>query len=334
MKNRIIVTGAAGFIGAHTAKLLLENNHEVIGIDNLNDYYNPQLKRDRINHLLGKNFINNDIDIANYQVVHEICLNFKPNYIVHLAAQAGVHYSQENPSQYLDTNIKGFLNILEISKVLNVKKVIYASSSSVYGGNTKLPFVESDRTDDPLNFYAVTKKCNELMATAYNHMYDLRLTGLRFFTAYGPWGRPDMAITKFTDAIINQKQIELYHGGLHRRDFTYIDDISSRINQLIEVDIIKYPNRQSENQKSVTGSGHEVFNIGNQNPVLVKDIVSSLEKIIGKKAILNFREKQNVDALDTFSDNRKINNFLITDKSTSIDEGLSRYVEWHRNYYS
>ena len=333
MKSKIIVTGAAGFIGSHTAKLLIEKNHEVIGIDNLNDYYEPQLKRDRLDHLVGSQFINHIIDISNPESLQEIFQSFKPDYIIHLAAQAGVRYSQENPQKYLDSNIKGFLNILEASRHQNVKKVIYASSSSVYGANLKLPYLESDKTDDPLNFYAVTKKCNELMATAYNHMYGMSLTGLRFFTAYGPGGRPDMAITKFVDAIINKKSIDLFNEGLHKRDFTYIDDIVIRINNLIELNLLENTDEHGKYSIERKESTHEIYNIGNQRPILVKELVHSLENIIGKKAIINFREKQKVDALDTFSNSNKINNLLDTNKSISIHEGLRRYVEWHKIYY-
>ena len=290
MKKKILITGTAGFIGFSLTKELLKNSNKIIGIDNHNDYYDPQIKEDRFIELnLNDDYYHNRVDLSDRKKVFEIFSDHKPDYVVNLAAQAGVRYSIENPYAYVESNIVGFINILEACRHNNVKHLVYASSSSVYGANTSLPFSVHDNIDHPLSLYAASKKSNELMAHTYSHLYGLPTTGLRFFTVYGPWGRPDMALFKFTKAIIEGETIQVFNNGNHKRDFTYIDDIVEAILRIIQ--------KPAEPNKSWSGKNPDpgtslapwkVYNIGNNKPENLMDFIEALEKEIGQKAKKNF----------------------------------------------
>ena len=307
----ILVTGAAGFIGMHVANLLLERGDKVIGLDNLNSYYDPKLKQDRLNQLKNNpNFSFSKIDINEPNQVDDI---FKKNdftYVIHLAAQAGVRYSLENPRAYIDSNIVGFLNILESCKNHHIKHLVYASSSSVYGGNTKMPFSEKDRVDNPVSLYAATKRSNELMAHTYSHLYNLPTTGLRFFTVYGPWGRPDMALFLFTKAIIERKPINLFNNGEMLRDFTYISDIVEGIIRVLD----KVPQCNKDILDSTINSTknapYKIFNIGNSRPVSLMKYVEAIEDALQLKAIKNFLPMQMGDVVATSSDVSELNSWV------------------------
>jgi len=335
MSSRILLTGVAGFIGMHTAKYFLENGFEVYGIDNLNDYYDVTLKRDRlsqINHY--PNFIFRETDITDREEITKIFSQFKPEFIVHLAAQAGVRYSLENPHAYINSNIYGFLNILEACRSFPVSHLVYASSSSVYGANTKIPFSEKDGVDHPVSLYAVTKRSNELMAHSYSHLYQIPTTGLRFFTVYGPWGRPDMALFLFTKAIYNDEEINVFNHGEMIRDFTYIDDFVNSIFELSfkpptlntnQEDAIIYPDSSS--------SPFKVFNIGNSSPVPLKIYISALENAIGRKAKKNYLSIQPGDVVHTHSDSSSLEKWINFRPKTDIEEGIEKFVSWFNSYY-
>ncbi len=317
-KMKILLTGGAGFIGFHTAKSLLERGDELTIIDNFNDYYTPKLKRDRINELKKEyNFDLFEKDISNFQDLNEIFEKNKFDKICHLAAQAGVRYSIENPLIYGHSNIIGTLNLLELAKRHNIKDFVFASSSSVYGNNKKIPFSEEDRVDNPISLYAATKKANEEMAFAYSHLFNLNCTGLRFFTVYGPWGRPDMAPFKFTDKIANGKEIEVYNNGDMLRDFTYIDDIVSGV-----LSSIDHPFK------------FEIFNLGRGNPVNLMNFIEEIEKNLNKKAVKNFMPMQAGDVYSTFADTSKAKRMLDYSPKTNLDEGIKKFVEWYKEYYN
>lgn len=331
----IIVTGSAGFIGFHLAKTLLAQGNHVLGIDNLNDYYDIRLKEDRNAILMkDKNFIFKKINLEDHESLSRAFTDFKPDYVVNLAAQAGVRYSITHPKSYIDSNLVGFANILECCRHHQVKHLVYASSSSVYGGNTKVPFSTTDNVDHPLSLYAATKKANELMAHTYANLYQLPCTGLRFFTVYGPWGRPDMAIFKFTKAIIEGTPIDVFNHGQMSRDFTYIDDIVTGIHKIIPLAASPDP---SWNGLSPDPSGsfapYKIYNIGNNNPVPLMDMISMLEKEIGRIAVKNMKDMQDGDVLSTYADISDLTRDTGFIPSTSLEHGLHHFVTWYKTYY-
>ena len=310
----ILVTGAAGFIGHALCQRLLTLGELVVGIDNLNDYYDVSLKTARLDQLTAsKDFAFQHMDICDAGAVRALFRGYRPSCVVHLAAQAGVRYSLENPQAYVDSNITGFLNILDACYDNDVNHLVYASSSSVYGLNDKTPFSAEDRTDSPANMYAVTKKCNELMAHAYWNLYGLKSTGLRFFTVYGPWGRPDMAFFKFTKAIIEGEPIDVYNGGDHVRAFTYIDDIVDGILKAMEQD-----------------TGCNVFNLGGDEAIMLTRAIATLEKAIGKTAVINALPMQKGDVLATVAAPSRIPGWK---PRIGLEEGVRRFVEWYRGFY-
>lgn len=334
--SQIIVTGVAGFIGMHVALRFLERGDVVIGIDNLNDYYDVSLKQARLNRLKSiKGFHFRQIDICNRKAINQVFNQFKSSGVVHLAAQAGVRYSIINPYAYINSNIFGFHNVMEECRHTKVGHFVYASSSSVYGGNTKLPFSEHDPVDHPVSLYAATKKSNELMAHSYSHLYGLPTTGLRFFTVYGPWGRPDMALFLFTKAILEGKPIDIFNQGKMIRDFTYIDDIVEGVIRIF--DKIPVPNHRFEMDIPDPGSSfapYRIFNIGNNNPVNLMEYVENLEDELGRKAIKNFRPSQPGDVLITQADVSELNEWINFKPLTSVRTGIRKFVEWYRGYYN
>ena len=331
----ILVTGTAGFIGFFVAKTLLSKGHEVIGIDNHNSYYDPQLKEDRVKQLLEQNhYTHLRVDISNKDEIKSIFNECKPKKVVHLAAQAGVRFSIENPYNYIDSNISGFLNILEGCRHNNIEHLVYASSSSVYGANTKMPFATNQNVDHPLSLYAATKKSNELMAHSYSHLYGIPTSGLRFFTVYGPWGRPDMALFKFTKAILANKPIELYNYGKHTRDFTYIDDIVEGITRVLDnpPDI----NKSWDTNNPDPGTSNScwcIYNIGNNNPVELLDYVDALEKALEKETEKILLPLQMGDVPDTYADINDLVTRVGYKPSTSVYEGIGKFVNWYLKYY-
>ena len=314
--NRILVTGCAGFIGMHLCKKLFELGYDVIGIDSLNDYYDVDLKLKRLSFLQNSpSFSFVKIDISNMNDLENIFKIYKPNKLVNLAAQAGVRYSLTNPHSYMESNIYGFMNVLECCRNFDVEGLVYASSSSVYGGNKKIPFSESDNVDSPISIYAASKKANELMAYSYNHLFGIRSTGLRFFTVYGPWGRPDMAMYIFANKIINNEPIQVFNHGQMKRDFTYIDDI---------IDGIVYS--INKNYKC------EVFNLGNNSSENLMEVVSLLEKKIGKKAIIQYEPMQPGDVSNTWADIEKAEQKLEFSPKTNIRSGINKFIDWYLDY--
>ncbi len=332
---KILVTGSAGFIGSMVSIKLLERGDEVVGIDNHNDYYDPKIKEDRLKKLIKfTNYKHYKIDLIDQKNLKNIFKDFKPQRVVNLAAQAGVRYSLENPIAYINSNIVGFANILENCRYYKIEHLVYASTSSVYGSNTKMPFSEHDSANHPLSVYAASKKSNELMAHTYSHLYKLPTTGLRFFTVYGPWGRPDMALFKFTKDILEEKCIDVFNHGNHTRDFTYIDDI---VNGVIKtLDNLATNNVDWKSDNPDPASSHapwRIYNIGNNKPVKLMDYIGALEQSLGKKAKINFLPLQLGDVPDTYAnvDNLKIKfNYK---PSTSIIEGVSNFVKWYKDYY-
>ena len=336
----ILVTGSAGFIGFHLSKRLLESGQAVIGFDNLNSYYDINLKLARNSYLedlankngYEYNFFKNDIE--NKEKLKEIFNMFKIDYVVNLAAQAGVRYSIKNPNAYIASNINGFCNILEICREYEVKHLIYASSSSVYGGNKKIPFSEKDNVDHPISIYATTKKANELMAHTYSNLYNLPTTGLRFFTVYGPWGRPDMALFLFTKSIIENKPIKIFNKGKMVRDFTYIDDI---IEGLIRV-IKKIP-KANENFNYINPSlatswaPYKIFNIGNSQPTKLMDFINEIENNLGIEAKKDYCEMQPGDVSCTSADTSELEKWVSFKPNTSINKGISEFIKWYRSFY-
>jgi UDP-glucuronate 4-epimerase len=315
---KILVTGVAGFIGYHLCKSLLEDDYEVLGIDNINDYYDPKLKLVRLEQLKPyKNFKFEKVDIADRDSITQSFQSFKPRKVINLAAQAGVRYSLENPYAYIDANLVGFLNIIELCRHNNVEGLIYASSSSVYGGNEKIPFSVEDRVDKPLALYGATKRANELIAYSYSHLYGLRSTGLRFFTVYGPWGRPDMAMFLFTRKLLSGEPIPVFNYGNMKRDFTFIDDIILGTRTAID-----------RNYKC------EIFNLGNHRSEQLMDMIALLEKELGQKAIINFQPMQPGDVKESFADIKYSEEKLGFKPTTSIEKGIPKLVEWYKKYYA
>ena len=316
-KEKIIVTGSAGFIGMHLSERLLNLGYNVLGIDNLNDYYDPCLKKNRLNLLkLKKNFSFEKIDISELDNLDKVFKKFKPDKIVNLAAQAGVRYSIENPHAYISSNIQGFMNILECSKNHNVKGVIYASSSSVYGANKKLPFSVFDSVSKPMSIYAATKRANELMAHSYSSLYNLHTTGLRFFTVYGPWGRPDMAVYIFADKIMKNKTISVFNHGKMKRDFTYIDDIVDGILESINRNYFC-----------------EIFNLGNSKSENLLEVIHYIENCLGSKANIEYLDIQPGDVKNTSADILYSNEKILFSPKTSIDVGIPKFIKWFKSYY-
>jgi UDP-glucuronate 4-epimerase len=332
---KILVTGAAGFIGMHVCQLLLARGDQVVGLDNLNDYYSPQLKRDRLARLMpdpGFRFVH--ADVADRNAMPSLFEAEKFDRVVHLAAQAGVRYSLLNPHAYVDSNIVGFMNMLEGCRHNAVRHLVYASSSSVYGGNTKMPFSEHDNIDHPVSMYAATKKANELMAHTYSHLFGLATTGLRFFTVYGPWGRPDMALFLFAKAILEGRPIDVFNHGQMVRDFTYIDDIAEGVVRVLDRAAAADPAFDPSNPDPArSNSPYRVFNIGNSDPVRLMDFIESIEQALGKTALKNFMPLQDGDVPATFADVSELASWTGFKPGTAVREGVANFVRWYRGYY-
>ena len=333
--KKILVTGNAGFIGYHLTRKLLENNFFVIGIDNINSYYDISLKKNRLKNILNsikKNNIKNWVffqeDLKNKEAIRVIFKRYKPEIVINLAAQAGVRYSLTYPEKYITSNLVGFSNILENCIRHEVEHLIFASSSSVYGGNKEIPFSEDQNVDNPVSLYGATKKSNELMAHAYSHLYNFPVTGLRFFTVYGPWGRPDMAPMKFTKSILNKQPIDIYNNGNLSRDFTYIDDIIQGIYRCCFK-----PATIFKNKSSYSLAPYRVFNIGSGNPIKLMDFINLLEKKLDIKAVKNFLPMQKGDVFETFANTENLRKWINYKPNTNLDEGLDKFVEWYKKYY-
>lgn len=332
--KKILVTGSAGFIGSHLSKRLLKEGHQVIGIDNINDYYDPQLKEDRLKQLDNDNFTNIRTNLENLDVINQTFEKYKPEIVINLAAQAGVRYSLENPHAYINSNIVGFTNILEACRHNKVEHLIYASSSSVYGANTSKPFSTSDNIDHPLSLYAATKKSNELMAHTYSHLYNLPTTGLRFFTVYGPWGRPDMALFLFTKAIVNDEPIDVFNHGNMMRDFTYVDDIVESITRLTKRPARLNPEWSGANPDPGSSyAPYKVYNIGNNSPVKLMDFIEAIENKLGKTAKKNFLPLQAGDVPETYANVDDLYRDIDFQPETTIQDGVNKFIDWYLEYY-
>lgn len=333
--KKVLVTGAAGFIGFHISKRLLKEGYTVVGIDNINSYYSTELKYDRLNILKkSRHFSFQKIDISRSSALESVFADNEFDLVYHLAAQAGVRYSLDHPEEYIQSNLKGFANMLECCRNHPVKHLIFASSSSVYGLNTKQPYSVSDRVDHPVSLYAATKKSNELMAHAYANLYDLPVTGLRFFTVYGPWGRPDMAYFKFVKRISNDEVIDIYNEGDMSRDFTYIDDIVESLYRLRN----KVPDQNLEWEPEHGNPGtskapYRIFNIGNNEPVHLMEFVNVIQEELGREARINYMPMQPGDVKRTWADSSELCRVTGYTPKTSIREGISSFVNWYRQYY-
>ncbi|PTK14039.1 protein CapI [Staphylococcus saprophyticus] len=331
---KILITGTAGFRGSHLSKKLISQGYEVVGIDNINDYYDVTIKEDRLKSIGTENFTFYKINLEDDASMNEIFKNEKPHVVVNLAAQAGVRYSLENPRAYIDSNIVGFTNILECSRHHKVEHLIYASSSSVYGANTSKPFSTSDNIDHPLSLYAATKKSNELMAHTYSHLYNLPTTGLRFFTVYGPWGRPDMALFKFTKAIVNDEAIDVYNHGKMMRDFTYVDDIVEAISRLVQKPAQPNPEWTGDNpDPSSSYAPYKIYNIGNNSPVRLMEFVEAIENKLGKVAKKEYMDLQPGDVPETYANVDDLYNNIDFKPETTIQDGVNKFVDWYLDYY-
>jgi len=332
---KILVTGSAGFIGSMLSIRLLERGDEVVGIDNHNDYYDPKIKEARLERLVKyKNYKHYKDDLNDNKKLSEIFKIHKFQKVVNLAAQAGVRYSIENPLAYINSNIVGFAHILENCRNNKIEHLVYASTSSVYGANTKMPFSEHDSVNHPLSVYAASKKSNELMAHSYSYLYQLPTTGLRFFTVYGPWGRPDMALFKFTKAILEEKPIDVFNNGKHTRDFTYIDDIVEGVMKTLDNPATSNVNWNSKQPDPATSRAPwRIYNIGNNKPVQLMDYVKALEKTLGKKAKINFLPLQPGDVPDTYANVDNLNKKFNYKPATSVINGVSNFVKWYKDYF-
>jgi len=347
----ILVTGTAGFIGFHLTKRLSDEGYKVIGLDNINDYYSTDLKYDRLNQLgfLKESLTDDELiestskenlffiktDLENKSTIDSLFENEDLDYVINLAAQAGVRYSLKDPYRYIDSNITGFLNLLEAARHHSLDHFIYASSSSVYGANTNMPFSTSDNVDHPMSLYAATKKSNELMAHTYSNLYDIPTTGLRFFTVYGPWGRPDMALFLFTKAMLNDEPIKVFNHGDMERDFTYIDDIVEGIVRLIP----KAPNPNDEwdgddPDPATSFAPYRIFNIGNSSPIKLMDFIGEIEKQLGKEAEKNMMPMQPGDVPKTWADVEDLFEYIDFKPQVGIDEGVKNFIDWYKDYYS
>ena len=338
--NPILITGVAGFIGANLTKKLIENNQFVVGIDNLNQFQEGDIKKNRLDMLHDINkkkngsFIFHLISLENAKDINSLFEKYKPKIVINLAAQAGVRYSLIDPHQYVKSNLVGFHNIMFLSKKYDVKNFIYASSSSVYGGNTNMPFNESQSVDHPVSFYAATKKCNEIMAHSYSHIYDLPTTGLRFFTVYGPWGRPDMAPMIFTKAILSGDEINIFNNGEMMRDFTYIDDVVDEIVGCI------YKSAESSEifdrkkpDPSISFAKHKIFNVGNGNPIKLMQFIELLELSIGKSAKKIFKPMQTGDVMATSANINNLHDWIGYEPKVNLVEGIEKFVRWYKKYF-
>ena len=330
---KVLLTGVAGFIGYHVALELLARGDTVVGIDNLNDYYDVRLKQARLAsiqaHKNTKNFSFVKLDLAENVATQQLFAHEKPDSVIHLAAQAGVRYSLENPHAYISSNIVAFTNILEASRAIKPQHLVYASSSSVYGGNTKLPFSEADSVDHPVSLYAATKKANELMAHTYSHLYNLPTSGLRFFTVYGPWGRPDMSPFLFADAIINNRPIKVFNNGDMMRDFTYIDDIVEGV-----IRVLDKPPANPATPSANSSTPYRVFNIGNNQPEQLMNFIGLLESAIGKTAQKEFLPMQAGDVKATYADTSALETWVGFKPHTPLNEGVQKFVNWYCQFYS
>jgi UDP-glucuronate 4-epimerase len=333
---KVLVTGAAGFIGMHASLRLLERGDSVVGIDNLNDYYDPTLKHARLERLnTNPSFTFTQTDVADRHCMERIFREHRPQRVVHLAAQAGVRYSLTNPHAYIDSNLQGFVNILEGCRHAEVEHLVYASSSSVYGGNTSLPFKETDSVDHPISLYAATKKANELMAHTYSYLFRLPTTGLRFFTVYGPWGRPDMALFLFTKAILEGRPIEVFNHGKMRRDFTYVDDIGEGILRVLDRPAEPDPAfNPMQPDPARSDAPYRIFNIGNSSPVQLMTYIETLEENLGRKAVKNFLPLQQGDVPASDADTSQLKSATGFAPATPVKDGIRRFVEWYLSYYS
>ncbi|AMW79724.1 capsular biosynthesis protein CpsI [Acinetobacter sp. TGL-Y2] len=337
---KVLVTGAAGFIGFHVSKKLLERGDDVVGIDNFNAYYDPALKEARAEllQLTAQSNIGEFTlirgNIADKSIIDDCFTQHKFDRVIHLAAQAGVRYSLENPLSYVESNIIGFTNIIEASRYAKTPHLTYASTSSVYGANTTMPFSENHGVDHPIQFYAATKRANELMAHSYSHLFQLPTTGLRFFTVYGPWGRPDMALFKFTKNIIDNKSIPVFNHGNHTRDFTFVADIAEGV--IRSSDQIAQPNPDWNSKHPDPSTSHapfRIFNIGNNNPVKLIEYIHAIEKAVGKDAILDLLPLQPGDVPDTFADSTALEQAVDYKPSVSVHDGVKQFVDWYRDFY-
>lgn len=344
---KILLTGVAGFIGMHAAKKLLEKGHEVVGLDSINDYYDPELKYGRLSLLgvkstninmgqkvnVAKNFSFIRQELTNPEALDAIFAREEFDSVINLAAQAGVRYSLENPKAYVDSNVTGFLNILEGCRHYNVNHLVYASTSSVYGLNTTNPFREEEATEHPVSFYAATKKANEMMAHSYSHLYGIPTTGLRFFTVYGPWGRPDMALFKFTKNILEGKPIDVYNHGDMQRDFTYVDDIVEGISRVVSLVPEGTKSVQGNYPTNQSSAPYAIYNIGNGKPVNLMDYVRELEKVLGKKAEINFMPMQPGDVQKTYASTENLLKAVDYLPKVGIEQGIKGFVDWYLEYY-
>ncbi|HHT0471756.1 TPA: NAD-dependent epimerase [Klebsiella variicola subsp. variicola] len=331
---KFLVTGAAGFIGFHVSKRLLNDGYQVVGIDNINDYYDVKLKESRLEQLESPSFTFYKLDLADRDGMAKLFETEQFERVIHLAAQAGVRYSLENPYAYADSNLTGYLNILEGCRHNKVQHLLYASSSSVYGLNRKMPFSTDDSVDHPVSLYAATKKANELMAHTYSHLYSIPTTGLRFFTVYGPWGRPDMALFKFTKAMLEGKSIDVYNYGKMKRDFTYIDDIVEAIVRI--QDVIPQPDPEwtvEEGSPATSSAPYRVYNIGNSSPVELMDYINALEQALGLEAKKNMMPIQPGDVLNTSAETQALYKTIGFKPETPVQQGVKNFVDWYKEYY-
>jgi len=331
---KVLVTGAAGFIGYHVCQRLLDRGDDVVGVDNVNDYYDPKLKEARLERLRSNRFRFERLDIADAEGMRRLFADAKPQRVLNLAAQAGVRYSLINPQAYVDANLQGFLNVLEGSRHNGVEHLVFASSSSVYGANTAQPFSEHHNVDHPVSLYAATKKANELMAHTYAALFKLPCTGLRFFTVYGPWGRPDMALFKFTRGILGDEPIDVYNYGNMIRDFTYVDDIAEGVVRVI--DCVAQPEADWNGDApdpARSFAPYRVFNIGNNEPVPLLDFIAALEEALGRKATMNLMPMQPGDVPSTMADVSELEDAVGFRPNTPVREGIARFVNWYKEYY-
>jgi UDP-glucuronate 4-epimerase len=332
---KLLVTGAAGFIGFHVCQTLLKRGDEIVGIDNINDYYDISLKEARLERLAAEsNFSFHKVDLTEKEKISSLFIEYSFDAVINLAAQAGVRYSITNPEAYIESNIVGFLNILEACRHNEIEHLVYASSSSVYGMNGSMPFSIHDNVDHPISLYAASKKSNELMAHTYSHLYNLPTTGLRFFTVYGPWGRPDMACFLFTKAITEGRPIQVFNNGEMRRDFTFIDDIVNGIIKVVDKPAQKNNSWNAmEPDPGTSSAPYRIYNIGNNTPVALKDFIAILEKEIGIEAIKEYLPLQDGDVVATFADIEDLRNDLGYQPLTNIASGLKQFVEWYKEFY-
>ena len=339
MNTKVLVTGAAGFIGYHLCSRIIEEEINLIGFDNINDYYDITIKKRRLFEIQKKgnkkdnwSFIKGDLEDNN--LLRKIFKEYNPDVVIHLAAQAGVRYSITNPESYINSNLIGFANVLECCRQTEVKNFIYASSSSVYGGNTKVPFHENDNVNHPISLYAATKKSNELMAHSYSHLYNLPTTGLRFFTVYGPWGRPDMAPMIFADAIINNKELKIFNNGHNSRDFTYIDDVINVIEELIHIPAVPNKDFDKKNpEQSSSWAPYRLFNVGGNKSISVLKFVDLIEEEIGMKANKKMYPMQPGDVIETYADTFSLESILKNKKQTNLEDGIRKFITWYKEFY-